>query len=241
MKKTIIFLGLAFLSALSFAKENQTPPPGFLTYEEMPKVAQLVAPPKENSLEFKLDIERYQEWAAKKEDPRVKIAHDDAPVKQNDIASRFAEAFGYDLTQEKLPHLFSLFKRVTYDIYFTTRAAKKEYLRIRPFVRFKAKTCYPEEEKNVKPNHSFPSGHSVVGWTFALLMSEINPERQNELFKRGLEYGQSRVICGYHWQSDVDAGRIVASALVARLHANAEFLEALQKAKNEWQIKKLSQ
>ena len=46
--------------------------------------------------------------------------------------------------------------------------------------------------------------------------------------------GQSRVICGYHFQSDVDAGRLVASAVVARLHANDAFMIQLGKAKKEF-------
>ena len=46
--------------------------------------------------------------------------------------------------------------------------------------------------------------------------------------------GQSRVICGYHFQSDVDAGRLVGSAVVARLHANNEFMAQLNKAKQEF-------
>ena len=32
--------------------------------------------------------------------------------------------------------------------------------------------------------------------------------------KHAYEYGQSRVICGYHYQSDVDAGRRSVPALV---------------------------
>lgn len=46
--------------------------------------------------------------------------------------------------------------------------------------------------------------------------------------------GQSRVICGYHFQSDVDAAHIVASAVVARLHANENFIKQLGKAKQEF-------
>jgi acid phosphatase (class A) len=46
--------------------------------------------------------------------------------------------------------------------------------------------------------------------------------------------GQSRVICGYHFQSDVDAARLVAAAVVARLHANEEFTLQLKKAKEEF-------
>ncbi len=46
--------------------------------------------------------------------------------------------------------------------------------------------------------------------------------------------GQSRVICGYHWQSDVTAARLVASAIVARLHAEPTFAAQLQRAKTEF-------
>jgi acid phosphatase (class A) len=47
-------------------------------------------------------------------------------------------------------------------------------------------------------------------------------------------YGQSRVIAGYHWQSDVDAGRIAASAGIARLHADKRFQRLLKKARREY-------
>ncbi|HEY0207705.1 MAG TPA: phosphatase PAP2 family protein, partial [Acerihabitans sp.] len=38
---------------------------------------------------------------------------------------------------------------------------------------------------------------------------------------------------GYHWQSDVDAARVVASAVVATLHTNDAFIQQLAKAKAE--------
>ena len=66
------------------------------------------------------------------------------------------------------------------------------------------------------------------------MLSEINPERQDEIMTRGYEMGQSRVICGYHWQSDIDAARVVASAVVAKLHSNQKFNEQLNKAKEEF-------
>ena len=65
-------------------------------------------------------------------------------------------------------------------------------------------------------------------------LAEINVDRQNEILKRGYEMGQSRVICGYHFQSDVDAARLVSSAVVARLHANDSFMGQLKKAKDEF-------
>lgn len=86
-------------------------------------------------------------------------------------------------------------------------------------------------------NGSYPSGHTTLGWTMALALAEIRPERQNKLLQRGYEYGQSRVICGAHWQSDVDAGRILGAAVFARLHADEQFVAALNKAKKKSTIR----
>lgn len=66
-----------------------------------------------------------------------------------------------------------------------------------------------------------------------MILAEIQPERATELMTRGLAYGQSRVICDAHWQSDVDAGRIMGAATVASLHVNPEFLADLAAAKEE--------
>lgn len=39
---------------------------------------------------------------------------------------------------------------------------------------------------------------------------------------------------GAHWQSDVDAGRVVGSAAVARMHASPEFQADMAAAKAEF-------
>ena len=85
----------------------------------------------------------------------------------------------------------------------------------------------------MRTNGSYPSGHTARGWSLALVLAELNPDRQEEILKRGFEYGQSRVIVGAHWQSDVDMGRIVSAAGVARLHADDDFNEQLNRAKAE--------
>lgn len=67
----------------------------------------------------------------------------------------------------------------------------------------------------------------------ALLLSEINPDAQDDILKLGYEWGQSRVIAGYHWQSLV-ASRLVAAAGYARLHTNDEFLADIAAARAEY-------
>jgi acid phosphatase (class A) len=68
----------------------------------------------------------------------------------------------------------------------------------------------------------------------ALLATEINPEAQDELLKLGYEWGESRIIIGYHWKSDVEAARCLASAVYARLHADEEFLADMAAARLEF-------
>lgn len=110
-------------------------------------------------------------------------------------------------------------------------------MRLRPFVFFGSHSCTPNDEAVLSKNGSYPSGHTTIGWSSALILAEIRPDRQNEILKRGYEFGQSRVICGVHWQSDVDAGRITGSAEVARLHADKNFMKTLEEAKREIQKK----
>ena len=70
---------------------------------------------------------------------------------------------------------------------------------------------------------SHPSGHSALGWAWALVLTGIAPDRADALLQRGHAFGQSRVVCGVHWQSDVAAGRLVASATYARLQSDPVF------------------
>ena len=62
---------------------------------------------------------------------------------------------------------------------------------------------------------------------------ELFPENADALLKRGWEFGQSRIVCNVHWQSDANQGRIMGAAAVARLHADPGFLEDLEAAKKE--------
>ncbi|KAA5781111.1 phosphatase PAP2 family protein, partial [Pseudomonas aeruginosa] len=73
-----------------------------------------------------------------------------------------------------------------------TRSAKEKYMRIRPFAFYGVSTCNTTEQDKLAKNGSYPSGHTSIGWATALVLAEINPQRQNEILKRGYELGESR-------------------------------------------------
>jgi acid phosphatase (class A) len=70
-----------------------------------------------------------------------------------------------------------------------------------------------------------------------LLLASIAPEHQNEIFKTGYELGQSRAIVGYHYQSDLDAARLVAGTAFARLMASPQWRKEYKKAAKEYKKK----
>ena len=72
-----------------------------------------------------------------------------------------------------------------------------------------------------------------MGWAWALILSEISPEQTDAILARGRAFGESRVICNVHWQSDVIEGRFMGASTVARLHADPTFRADLQAAKAE--------
>jgi acid phosphatase (class A) len=66
-----------------------------------------------------------------------------------------------------------------------------------------------------------------------MLLGELDPDRAAAIIARGRAFGQSRVVCGLHYQSDVDAARLGATVLVAALHGDPEFEADLDAARGE--------
>ncbi|WP_034912197.1 MULTISPECIES: phosphatase PAP2 family protein [Erwinia] len=239
MKKILLTsLICAFTTQLAFAAKDVTTKPDVYFLKESQSIdslALLPPPPAMDSIDFQNDKAQYDVGKMLRNTPRGKQAWKDAHVAGDGVAEALSDAFGMAISKEKTPEIYRLVMKMREDAGdLATRGAKEHYMRIRPFAFYNEPTCRSDEESSLSKNGSYPSGHTTIGWATALVLAEINPGRQAEIFKRGYEMGQSRVICGYHWQSDVTAARVVASAIVARLHAEPAFNEQLQKAKDEF-------
>ncbi|MBO5566126.1 MAG: phosphatase PAP2 family protein [Succinivibrio sp.] len=150
-----------------------------------------------------------------------------------DSLMNFSKAFGIQLSPENTPDIWHMLQRACYNLFDANSKIKNRYKRIRPYVQYNDSTGYAPEEAKSRKSFSYPSTHAVLGFGIALLLSEVNPDRQNEILKRGYELGQSRVILGYHYQSDVRAARLVAAMVTASMHSDSEFLRDMEKAKAE--------
>ncbi len=145
----------------------------------------------------------------------------------------FSCAVGIDVTAANAPRMYALLQRTVIDAGQSTAKAKQKYQRDRPFEVTGDPTCVPEDEKVLRGNASYPSGHASLGHVWGEVLAELVPDRAAAARARGYEFGQSRVICRVHRQSDVDAGRIVGQAVFERLHQDEEFLADMAAAKVE--------
>ena len=208
---------------------------GYLDRKALPdSLALLPRPPAEGSAEQAADLEAYRSTRTLRGSARWEMAANDAALKFPQAAQTFSCALDLPISAERTPHLNMLLRRTLADAGLATYAAKNHYQRTRPFVALKEGSCTPDDEPSLSKDGSYPSGHAALGWAWALLLAEIAPERANAVLARGFEIGQSRVICGVHWQSDVDAGRVMGAAAVARLHADPAFRAQLAAARAEF-------
>lgn len=223
-------------------KDHRTQPEVFFLQEgDVANSLELLPPPPDMaSVQFLYDKARYDWGKAQRKTERGEQAFQDARVDGDGVPRAFSEAFGIDITKDGTPEIYKLVVGMREDAGdLATRDAKNHYNRVRPLAFFEEMTCNPEQQEELSTNGSYPSGHTSIGWATALVLSEINPDRIDEILDRGFQMGESRVICGYHFQSDVDAGRVVAAGAVARLHADEGFNKQLDKAKKEFsQLKK---
>lgn len=162
---------------------------------------------------------------------RWDLAAHDADLHFPVPADVFQCALGIPVNRDDTPALYMLLWRTLTDIGLAPYSAKNAYQRERPFMVRGETTCTPQDEEALRKDGSYPSGHTAVGWGWALILTELAPERAEALLARGRAFGESRNVCNAHWYSDVVAGRMTGAAAVAKLHSKPEFLEAMDAAR----------
>ena len=206
---------------------------------QLPNLLQIMpAPPSFESAEFANDVVRYGWGKQQRLDPeRLDMAVADAEwFDHTKVYLRWKDAFGLEITPTETPEIWKLLEASLATTDPMNHETKDFYLRQRPFERFGDDMPTDEEEK-VRGRGSYLSGHCMCGWVISLVLAQVAPERANQLFIRGLEYGDSRVIVGAHWQSDIDASYTAGSIGFCALQGCEEFVAQMKKAQQEYKEK----
>jgi len=208
---------------------------GYLDPKALPNSLALIPPPPApGSAAFALDMEVAKNTFALRDTPRFALAASDFELNVPHFVQVFSCALNTQITKENAPYLYNLLSRSFTDVGSSTYAAKNYYKRTRPFQQNGEPLAVPDQRTFLEKDPSYPSGHTALGWGFALILSEIAPDRADQLLARGRAFGESRIVCNHHWFSDVVWGRFMGAATVARLHADPTFLADLEAAKAEF-------
>jgi acid phosphatase (class A) len=192
----------------------------------------LPPPPAVGSTLAAADVAIFEQTRKLENGARWQLAASDNQINHKALLADFGCAVGLDLSAVDAPALSRVLIRSRADLFPLVGAAKDAYKRPRPYVDQQAPLCIvPTDE--LTASGSYPSGHAATGWLYALLLAEVDTEHADAILRRGRAFGESRVVCGVHYVSDIEAGWLTASALVAELHGAPQFETDIASARAE--------
>jgi acid phosphatase (class A) len=240
VNRTASTCALAALLLFVGAPGRAAAPPeqGYLSPGETLHIeAWLPPPPADDSLSQAADIETFFATRALIGTPRGEEAHaDDVVGPVEAVALRFTYLMGVTLDRRNAPNLMRMMERLRADEQTLLAPVKKDLDkggRHRPFVDYPGRPACPLVRADLGQTGSYPSGHSGLGWLWGATLAELAPQYADALLARGIAFGESRVVCGFHYPSDVVGGRLATAALLQRLHGDPQFLKDLAQARKE--------
>lgn len=238
------FLAIAALAALVSCQTTSAPPEatsvasilgrGYLEASEFPDARKFIPPPPaDGTASLQRDEEASLAALALRDTARWDLAVSDADILSPAATGALSCAAGFEISPEATPKLDGLLRKAMANLALSTREVKHQYQRPRPFMVNDQPQCTPDWEDRLRQDGSYPSGHSAIGFGWAVIVAELVPERAAELVARGRVFADSRRICNVHWLSDTEQGMAAAVAMVARLHASDSFGSDMDAARDE--------
>jgi hypothetical protein len=128
--------------------------------------------------------------------------------------------------ETKYPATYAVLKNAGMDAGMITEKLKKENHRLRPFAQHPTLVVplFTVED------FSYPSGHASGSAVQARILSELFPERAEDLFKRARQVADGRVVAGAHYASDTEFGEKLGDLIFEQLEASAKFKRDLADA-----------
>ncbi|MGV3481069.1 MAG: acid phosphatase [Sphingobium sp.] len=210
---------------------------GYLTPGEFDVTSVIEPAPRRGDPRYDSDRRIFRATRRLEGSPRWDLATRDADTGVPALLRDFSCAVGVELTAENAPALVAVVRRAGVDTSGQTRIAKESYRRGRPFTIDKGAICQPRSElydkKAARMSYDYPSGHTTWGWTWALILSSIAPDRAQRILERGRAYGDSRFVCGAHNESAVEAGMLSASSTMALVATKPAYQNDLAAARAE--------
>jgi acid phosphatase (class A) len=162
-------------------------------------------------------------------------AYDDA----HEDGTIFAGAIGPGYDMAKLPATAYMLYVVVRNEAHMSAAVKTAFHRDRPWIVDPSiKTCSPHRPGPAA--NSYPSGHTSVGYAMATVLASLMPTKTEAIMARAQVFAENRIVCGYHFRSDIEAGKTFGTFVANELLHNPQFQPQYQAAAAELQAAHLA-
>lgn len=242
-----ILIGLSLTGALAaagiaLAQPAPTPvvatpkplPTGYLNAQTWPAAALILPPaPATGSAREAQDQAVFKTTRALEGSPRWSLAQNDVPSLPANMLKDFSCAVGVQMSPEVTPKLLAMLSKMGIDASRQVSSVKDVFKRPRPYlIAGEGNICTPKSE-SLAASPDYPSGHSTWGWAVAMFLAELAPDQATPILVRGRAFGESRVVCGVHSVSAIEAGRVNGGALLASWRGNPAFRADLEAVRAE--------
>jgi len=202
-------------------------------YLETPVDITTIVPdaPQKGDVRYEADRKVFRATRVMLNTPRGRLATSDVPSSVTEVMKDFSCATGVKLSPETTPATYRLLANANADTANANNLAKDHWKRLRPFLIDKGPICDSKEE--LAKSYDYPSGHSTRGWTFGLALSDAEPDRATPIQVRARAYGESRIVCGAHNMSAVEAGRLGATVTMESVRQSAAYQADVEAARAE--------
>lgn len=230
-----LFAGAAVAFAQGQTVSRVARASGYLSEAEMPDVKRIVPPPPgKDDARFANDMAIFRATRALEGTPRWALALADDELSTAALLRDYSCALGVVATAENAPKTYAFLSRAWADANRASNTLKEFYGHKRPFQVAEGNVCVsPAGRARLERNADYPSGHTAISWEVALVLSELAPDAATGIMARARAFGQSRVICGVHNASAVEAGWMTTTVVFAAQHGSAEFRADAEAARVE--------
>jgi acid phosphatase (class A) len=213
------------------AKPLPAPLKPYLDKAEMPDTLKILPPaPQKGDIRYEADRKMFLGTRNLKDTPRWALAQNDD--NSAGLIRDFSCALGVQLTSQNAPKFMSMVPRIGRDSSIAMNGPKDFWKRQRPFLIDQGPTCI-DQHGGIEKTWDYPSGHNTYSWAVGLILAELAPDRATQILVRARAFGESRLVCGVHNMSAVEAGRTNGSIVAAALHGSAEFRADMEVARKE--------
>jgi acid phosphatase (class A) len=222
-------LCLALAAAAHAQAPATAPEPTYLTEFDLDAVRLVAAPAADGSVRQTEELAQVRRLIATRSPERLSQAVWDA---EHENASIYQATLGPAFDLAKLPATAALLHIVDTERK-RAEGAKDIFLRKRPWAFDPSIVPCDNGQLTKKPASSYPSGHSLTGYSLGLALASLIPEKAAVIEARAGDYAYSREVCGAHYHSDTEASHVLAVALVTALFAKPQITPKIDAARAE--------